>query len=516
MKKRSIFVRVTSLIIATLMLSAVFIGCKKGGGNTEAQTSAEGENTAPTFVTTGGEDAPKTKVPADLYYGNEEPVYILLPKLCEPEFSITEPTSIIEEAVIERNIRVEERLGIKFNYTVRDEALSGAYQTIIRNTILGGEEILDIIAGNAYYTSTLASEGMFFDLNTVDDENYISSDLAWYNESFVKNTAYKNKLYFLVGDVTLGATDRTPVMFFNEDKLKEWQIEDDVYQVAIDGKWTIDYMKTLIKDVYREEDGIEGKTKGDIYGLFFNSGSMCIDAMLTAVGIRITETDTEGNIRVSWADGTAADAYAAIYELMYNTSGVFLGTVDGGAYYGEKEITNYYSEQAFLESRALFSYGMLSAAKKFATDPDLHYGILPLPKYTEDQEYGTTPQDGFTVVALSSNIGDRLGIATAALETLSEYSYNIIRPVYYDTAYKVRFASSADTAKLFDSIIESITYDFGMFYSNSIGNPLHRLRNRLSGTGTAANSSITGVTASYTGATTKMIEQLLAKFDENN
>ena len=500
---KNVFVRLTCLLLVLIMAMS-FVSCTF---EEEQETEAE------TVGTVNG--GPVSKVPQDINFDGAE-VNFIMPNVCKGEFVIEDPTAELDKAIVDRTLQVEERLGVKINYIVREEAESGAYQNVIRNMIMGGDSGVDIVAGNAYYTATLASEGLFYDLNTVNEKNYISSDLVWYNQSFVKNTAYKNKLYFAVGDVTLGATDRAPVIFFNEDALETWKITDDIYAKAINGEWTIEYMKTLIKDVHEELDDVEGQTKGDFYGLFFNGGSMCIDAMITAVGIDITKFNNDGTISMAWADGTAADGFEAIYNLMYNTSGVFLGNRSSGTYYGEGDVTGYYSEQAFYEKRSLFSYGMLNAAKVFALDPTLHYGILPLPKLSEDQEYRTTPQDGFTVIALPNNMGNRLELTTATLETLSEYSYKTIRPVYYERSYKLRYASSENTALLFDTIIESISYDFGTFYSNAIGNPVHKLRNKLSGEGGTPSSSLQSVTAMFTKPTNNLLGQLLQKFDEHN
>jgi len=497
---KNVFIRLMCLLLVLIMVMSV-VSCAK---DEEVETSADTVDTV--------ESGPVSKVPKDIDFEGAE-VNFIMPLLCEPEFVIEDATAELDKAIVDRNLQTEERLGIKFNYIIRDENTAGAYQNIIRNMIMAGEGGVDLIAGNAYYTATLASEGLFYDLNTEHEENYISSDIVWYNQSFVTNTAYKNKLYFAVGDVTLGATDRTPVIFFNEDELKTWQITDDIYSKALDGEWTIEYMKTLIKNVYGELDNVDGRTKGDFYGLFFNGGSMCIDAMMSAVGISVTKFDNDGNIKMAWSDGTAADGFEAIYNLMYNTDGVYLGTVSDKTYYGET--TNYYSEQAFFEKRSLFSFGMLNAAKTFALDPTLHYGILPLPKLNEDQEYRTTPQDGFTVMALPNNLGSRLGLATATLETLSEYSYHTIRPVYYERSYKLRYASSENTAMLFETIIESISYNFGSFYSHPMGNPVTKLRDKLTGTGGAPSSSLKSVTAMFTKPTENLLNKLLQEFDRN-
>ena len=228
---------------------------------------------------------------------------------------------------------------------------------------------------------------------------------------------------------------------------------------------------------------------------------MCIDAMISAVGINITKTDTNGDITMAWGTTKDVMGFQAIYKLMYETDGVFTGTIAENTYRGET--SQYFSEDAFFERRALFATGMLCAAKNFALDPELHFGMLPLPKMSAEDEYRTTPQDAFSVMTMPHNVGSRLEIATATLETMSQYSYAIVRPVYRDTAYKIRYASGENTALLFDTVIDSIYYDFGTFYSNAMGNPVHQLRNKLTGTGTTLGSNLMSVTAQY-GSSSKM------------
>lgn len=497
--------KIFAMLIAMLLVLAALLCSCNGSGKTEETTPPQ--DTSPETL-----PGPPSKVPSDLTFANAE-INILIPAFTQSEFaSDSTTTAVIESAVTSRNMTVENRLEVVLNFLPRDEALSGAYQSVIRSSILGGDNI-DIVTGNAYYTAALAAEGLFYNFNTQAEDNYVSADLVWYNQSFVNNTAYKGKNYFLTGDLTSSIYDRTPVVYFNEDEVERWGIEDDLYSVALEGNWTIEYLQSLVKDIFTEMDDIEGQTKGDFYGLFFNGGSMNIDAMITAVGIQFTRIEDDGSIALSWTDGTASYAFAKIYELMYESSGVFTGTASAGTYYGEA--TSYYSEQAFFEQRSVFSFGMISAARMFVLTPNLHYGILPLPKYAVTQQYATTPQDGYSIVALPRNLGSELGKATAVLETLSQYSYIILRPAYHDVAYKIRYASSDRTAQLFDTVIASVTFDFGMFYSASLGNIVTKLRDRLSGEGSmAASSNLQGVTIMYTKQVESKLEELLGNFDK--
>lgn len=498
---KKILLRTVSLAFALLFIAMSFTACKK---------DREDDESAGTTVST--EDSDNSKVPADVKFEGET-VNFLISSMLEQDFVIAdEETGIINEAIRKVKLMTEERFGYEINYILDTGEVTGALQQNIQNSILAADGSYDLIGNIAHASIGHIVQGLYYNYNAENDKNYVDTTYACYNQEFVKNVSYKGKLYALVGDYTVSFTDRTPVMFYNEDEVKSWQITDDIVQKVIDGKWTIEYLTTLVRGVYSEMDNVDGETKGDFYGLFYNNGSMCNDAQIYAAGVRISRKNADDSIELSWAEGISNNAFSAVYDLIYNTTGVYVGTVGGNTYYGET--TSYYSEQAFFEKRAMFTYGMLNAAKTFALAPTLQYGILPLPKYSEDQAYATTPQNGYGIIAVPYNVGSRLGIATATLQTLSEYSYQELRPVYYETAYKVRYASSEKTAELFDMIMDSIGIDFASFYNAEMGKPVEVLRNRLDGAnGVTVGSSLTGVVAQYKSATNRALKKLLSSLD---
>ena len=503
--------RFLALFLALVMLFS-FAACNKDE-NDPVDTDEETEDVEESTK----DDGIVSNVPSTLRFNNQEVLlWVANSESSKNEVGWTEEAvGIINQAVVERNYNAEDRLGIILSFIDQGTSSGDSQVDKMRNVILtgGGSNGMDLVTGSAYYCATLASEALLFNLKQDVANNYMDVTAPWYNKTFVDQCSLKDSLYWSVGDFNLTAYDRSPVTFMNEDALTKWAIEDDLYQVAIDGKWTIEYMQKLIKDVHEELDNTEGQTKGDFYGLFFNSGSMCVDAMIVAAGINVTTKTIDGEHELTWDKGKSTDAFAKLYQLMYDTSGVYLGTVAEGTYYGE--LTDYYSEQAFYEQRSLFSFGRIAAAQLFATDTTLHYGMLPLPKYSEDQAYATTPQDAYTLVGIPANIADRLAIASATLEIMSEFAYRTVRPVYFETAYKIRYASSEKTALLFDTVIDSITFNFGLLYSNSLGDPAHLLRGRLVGSGgSQPTGSLAVVTRSFGPAMKLQIEKLITKFEE--
>lgn len=509
-------------IVAGVLAAAILAGCTVGIVlSVKAGDGADNPSgtTPPQQSTTGGsagsEPIPESKVPDDLMFPGEK-VSVLLRENYKDEFDPEYTGALIDNEVFLRNEKVAERLGITLDF-VTNGASTTEYLGTVRTSIMGGP-YYDIITAYAYYGSALAAESLYYNLNIADPENYISTDLPWYNQSFVRECSYSDLLYFIVGDVTLTATDRAVVTFFNEDLFTDYHPDYangilDLYDLVLDGGWTLEYVQELIKDVYDDIDRDGRQSGGDLYGMVFNNGSMCVDAMLMAVGIPITETTDDGNVEIVFQQTASVNAFQSLFDFIYESDGLYRGTPANNEYYGTS--TNYFSDEVFYNGRTMLEFGLLESAKVFATDSTLHYGILPLPKLNAQQDsYATTPQDAYSIVSLPYNIGSRLGLATATLEVMSECSYTDVRPTYHELAYKVRYASSDTTGQLFDLIVDTIAYDFGSLYGASIENPLHKIRNLLSGYNQTSSANLGSIYRVYGSTIEKKLEDLLTQFDE--
>ena len=78
----------------------------------------------------------------------------------------------------------------------------------------------------------------------------------------------------------------------------------------------------------------------------------------------------------------------------------------------------------------------------------------------------------------------------------------------------MRYASSDTTGQLFDLIVDTIAYDFGSLYGASIENPLHKIRNLLSGYNQTSSANLSSIYRVYGSTIEKKLEDLLTQFDE--
>ena len=75
----------------------------------------------------------------------------------------------------------------------------------------------------------------------------------------------------------------------------------------------------------------------------------------------------------------------------------------------------------------------------------------------------------FTVVCVPVTItGDRLTQISAVLEAMSSASYNLVRPVYYETTLRTKIAQDPQSSEMMEIIVNGIYIDAGIVFSHNM------------------------------------------------
>jgi hypothetical protein len=90
-----------------------------------------------------------------------------------------------------------------------------------------------------------------------------------------------------------------------------------------------------------------------------------------------------------------------------------------------------------------------------------------MPRFSQEQDgYYATLHDGFSVVAVPTTIqGDRLDTLCAVLEAMASASYNIVKPVYYETTLRTKLVNDPQSSEMMDMIMNSVYLDLGYVQS---------------------------------------------------
>ena len=135
-------------------------------------------------------------------------------------------------------------------------------------------------------------------------------------------------------------------------------------------------------------------------------------------------------------------------------------------------------QKIFSEGRSLFMTERVRVCKNVLANTNIDCGILPVPKYDESQEnYITTMAMPFSMYSIPVSASDP-DASAALLECLGSEGYRRVTPKLFEVAMKVRYSKDHVSSRMYDIIRESVTFDLGRIFNESLGKiPNATLRN---------------------------------------
>lgn len=456
--------RILSLILAALMLLPVMISC--------AETQDVEETTAPGVSTEAPYDVVDT-APADtelhsatlpdgLNFGGETVTFISRDSsFVNDELSVEDQNgSMVNDAIYKRNEKVMKDLGV----VIENIKLPGdAYvvSTEFRNAANNGEAYFDVIANSTYSTIMYTGENVFLDLTECE---YLDLDAIYWSQGYNESASIGDSQYLATGALSLSLYRLMFITFYNKNLLDTAQYEN-LYKVVDDGRWTLDYQIQLSKDLFKDADGSGTVTEGDTVG-FASSTLSYIDPYWSSCDMTILGKDAD-NLLV----------YSLDVEKMSNVVDKLIVLFhDSNAWFDDSSGDD--GKQTAMSN--LFATGNVGTVtlrlgsvetEQFITMQD-EYGIIPMPKYDENQEkYYTFLHDQFTSFGITSVLArdpERVQMVGAVLEAMALESYKSVVPTYYEVALKGRYLEDSDSWRMLDMIYENVKVDAGVLYTKNI------------------------------------------------
>jgi len=406
-------------------------------------------------------------LPEDIRFDNETITFLARDNpLCKGQYESSEANADqLNEAVFKRNLQVQDRLNVTLAFTYTEQGNgNAAYNTTVSKLVMYGQSEVQIASAFAYYSSAMLYQGFYKNLMEVDN---LYLDQPYWNTSYIEEGQLFDQLYLLVGDLSLSMIQNTFCIFFNKTMLNSWYPDRDLYEVVRNKEWTDEYFYEMVKGVYADTRANNRVDKDDSFGLVTSFHSFNIDAFFAAYDLRVCTKNENGIPELTLNSLQAQEAYEKTYELLYETPrGTFATDADTEGVAAARN--------AFLESRSLFSVDMLRTGADYSREMEPNtVGVLPLYMGGENRTgYSTTPQDSYDALAILSNVnGETTAICGAVLEMMCYYSYRSVRPEYFETVVKIKYSSGSDDSEMYDTIIDSVYYDYGMINSYAISRP---------------------------------------------
>ena len=391
-----------------------------------------------------------------IWLGGKDPVY------CIVDENLVEG-DIVQEAVRDRNNAVENAYDVVLAWD-QDPALKSYRDlSMLRQSILAGDEY-DIIEAPTLYMTPQLVYGCYFDLA---QNEYIDFTKPWWIEDATSTQTVYDRQFTATGYFDFMTIYRIAVMYFSDPLVLDYRLGDLYDLIEADG-WTWDKMIEMCEIVADDvnQDGV--MDENDRFGL---SGRWDFWAAEVATsGYQYITRDENGDYAITGVTDellelsdkiypviTGADYYFSRYT--YGVHPSFPAEINGQAkiMFTNNQILFYHEQLSWTSSHELRTYGA--------------YGILPPPKYLDSQENYGTASTSYSC-AIGSTTGD-LKISSIVLEALQIESYNILRPAYTVDALSYKYLSDPQAVEMLNLIFASVTTDWSYnFCKAGIGETL--------------------------------------------
>ncbi len=300
--------------------------------------------------------------------------------------------------------------------------------------------------------------------------NLINLDYDCWDQSLIRDLAIAGKIYGMVGDCTTSDEDYSWAIYFNKALLRENNIEYP-YQLVYDGKWTLDKLHQIARECAKQLDGDVSSyvSAKDIQGLVARSETCRY--FWQGAGVRIfSSVQADGNVTFTAnAMGNEADIYKEILSVLWDpTTGGFKDPDTAHRCDYPDGLVDVFTKGhgAFLvEGLYVTSKNALNWAAGITDVEGLEWGILPCPKYTEDQ----TQYYNFVWTQCSF-----LGVPTTVdVKTAADFInvYGLITQATVQKAFNnniaYAFSSDEDVANMLEIIETTRAWDASYWYAEA-------------------------------------------------
>lgn len=371
-------------------------------------------------------------------------------EIISSEDSLGEATNA---AIYDRNLRVEER----YDVTIKAEAPGNwdAVTNSLQQSVAAKDRSYDLAAPVEFKTYAVVAAGL---VGNWKDIPVINLEAEWWNARTNTQSTINGKLYTACSDLAVSAVLNCYCFFFNADLAATYNIKaQDLQQAVFDGKWTFDYFRTLISDIWEDSNGDGEKDENDIFGFAIAPGNSS-DGWLTAFNQPLCNISESGELEVTMFNDKTVAALEKVLALHDETVGT----------YRAPDWDTALTDDMFKTNHVLFIPSWFEIARDKLSDMESTYGILPYPKWDEAQaEYQEHLRDDTTFFAfpIDTAVEDYEFLGTI-MEALNIESGRTVRPAFYDSALKGRYSMDTNTAKIVDIIMDGAVFDFSFQYGN--------------------------------------------------
>ncbi|NLW74268.1 MAG: hypothetical protein GX057_05165 [Clostridiales bacterium] len=448
---------ILSLITAIALLLCACAKPEEGSSDTTVtQTNLSADSETELAETVDMNYIPE--LPENLYYGGQTISFLVEGQsfAADEFYAPNQNGEIVNDAVYERNMAVEDRLGVKLDFTVASASDVYDVGNRIEICVNSGDTSFNITTMPGYTHTRYVLAGCYYNLLNIENLNL---DKYYWTQGFNEVMSNGEKQYVASGMYSLSMLRNMYITLYNKDIFEANNLED-LYDLVLNGQWTITKQSEMVRNIYNDVNGNGQKDQLDSYG-FVSGTSTSTDPYWVAFGMRFL-TPRDGIYMHEVNTEKLIDCVDKIQDLLFRNEGVFC--VDSDSAYSTNII------RIFSENRAAMCTTMIYQIENFLTPSGFEsdYGIAPMPKYDEAQEnYYTHIQDQLSVMSIVATVPeDDLPMMGAVMELISAMSYKYVYNAYYNTALSYKYLQNQESVIMLDLVYRSIRIEATFIYSS--------------------------------------------------
>ena len=241
--------------------------------------------------------------------------------------------------------------------------------------------------------------------------------------------AFKRDRAYAVGDITTIDEQVISLVIFNKQLAENLKIESP-YKTVFDGDWTLDFLESTVKDVTNDINGDGVINSDDQWGFLGDN----LVHFYQASDLAMSGKNTNGKYMIYMNNERSMTVLSDIYDFLVVNPNTGSWVMDG------RKVN-----EMFLMGNTLYQTTTLRPITTLRNS-DIEFGILPLPKYDENQENYSTPMtaNNCPSAVIPVSCADPEMSATVT-EALCYYGYKILTPANYDVYLKSKIALDNDS-----------------------------------------------------------------------
>ncbi|MBE6611072.1 MAG: hypothetical protein E7632_01155 [Ruminococcaceae bacterium] len=368
-------------------------------------------------------------------------------------FLTEENGDVLNDAAVKAKRRVEEELNVKLE--MFELGAANKPDEIITAVMAGDDEFKFGMQMQIGMPKLLGDTSILVDLNSVPT---LDLSHSWWDQNAVEAYSLYGKQYAAVGDICYYSKTSLISYFFNQQMIIDNNL-DNPYDLVREGKWTLEKLDQMVRDVSRDLNGNTEYDTDDQYGFMGERASMAYT--LIGCGQRFSDRDESGDIEIVINTPRTVDVIERFLKLINDPS------CSLPVYKHEKNFDNVWVD-LFLaklkDNTALFFSNQLYVALNMR-DMEADFGILPLPKYDETQkDYYTTTSSWWSDNLIIPATNNELEMTGHVIEALGFYAQQYVTPAFVNETVISKTIRDEDSVEMINILYDSVIYDMAMIF----------------------------------------------------